>query len=144
MSCPVCYENILPESTYTTKCNHVFCKDCIVVNNLDKCPLCRESINIYLDHLSIDDLSNEDLYNTFKQILDTKSCRDLTFTKELLYILQYILAKQNIIDYFLNREDNSAFVTTYSSCIIENQNVFKHYSNKYEDFALTMLFYKYH
>ena len=136
MSCPICFE-IIPESKYITSCNHSFCKDCIVLNNIHTCPLCRK--NIYLDHLTI-----EDVYSQFQQILHTKSCQELSFTKELLDILKYILGNPKIIEYVLTHKDQQPFQTAYRTCIVENQRVFENYSNKYEDFALTMLFCKYH
>lgn len=137
MSCPICLEIIRPDSQYVTSCNHSFCKDCIVVNNIDTCPLCRK--NIYLDHLTL-----EDVYSQFQQALHTKSCRELSFTQELLNILKYILENPKMIEYILTHEDQQPFQTAYRTCIVENQRVFEHYPNKYEDFALTMLFCKYH
>ncbi len=44
--CPVCYENIV---NIQTGCKHNFCKDCIqiVYNKNDKCPYCRNSLDLF-------------------------------------------------------------------------------------------------
>ena len=78
MSCPICFEIITPKTEYITNCNHLFCKDCIILNNINKCPLCRE-YPLCQEYIKInfDDLTLEQLYNKFKEILDDKICSDL-------------------------------------------------------------------
>ncbi|KAH8243566.1 hypothetical protein KR032_008608, partial [Drosophila birchii] len=44
--CPVCLENVRRREPVSTKCGHVFCKDCLVgaINSVHKCPLCNKKI----------------------------------------------------------------------------------------------------
>ena len=42
--CPQCLDDLIEANTTTTKCNHLFCTDCITdwtTNHHDNCPLCR-------------------------------------------------------------------------------------------------------
>ena len=43
VKCPVCLESPLNNTPASTKCGHVFCKDCIVMSlkNSKKCPICK-------------------------------------------------------------------------------------------------------
>ncbi|KAH8288703.1 hypothetical protein KR054_008149, partial [Drosophila jambulina] len=44
--CPVCLENVRRREPVTTKCGHVFCKDCLVaaIDSVHKCPLCNKKM----------------------------------------------------------------------------------------------------
>ncbi|XP_062124785.1 uncharacterized protein LOC133837887 [Drosophila sulfurigaster albostrigata] len=46
--CPVCFESVRQREPCTTRCGHVFCKECIqgAVRSTQKCPLCRKKIGI--------------------------------------------------------------------------------------------------
>ena len=45
--CCICFDKINSNNIAITKCNHMFCKSCIVKNlkNSNKCPLCRQKIS---------------------------------------------------------------------------------------------------
>jgi len=46
--CPVCYNELNPESNYAiTNCNHKFCFLCIArcITSTNKCPMCRENLD---------------------------------------------------------------------------------------------------
>ena len=134
-NCPICLDDIIIECK--TECNHIFCYDCI--SNINSCPLCRQYINILFDNMTL-----EDIYDKLVKILDSKSSCELALSDDLINIVKYILCKKNIIEYLLNHDDQTSFKHVYKICIIENQQVFKNYSNKYEDFALTWIFNLHH
>jgi hypothetical protein len=46
--CPVCYDIIPNEKTFTTPCNHVLCNDCSK-HCKNKCPMCRQEMCFTID-----------------------------------------------------------------------------------------------
>ncbi|XP_060646903.1 uncharacterized protein LOC132784982 [Drosophila nasuta] len=46
--CPVCLESVRQREPCTTRCGHIFCKDCIeaAVRSTRKCPLCNKKLSI--------------------------------------------------------------------------------------------------
>ena len=48
IECPICYEEINEKYFFITKCNHKFCKNCIIkqykLSNIITCALCRTNI----------------------------------------------------------------------------------------------------
>ncbi|XP_017016705.1 E3 ubiquitin-protein ligase RNF4 isoform X2 [Drosophila kikkawai] len=46
--CPVCLENVRRREPVSTKCGHVFCKECLVaaINSVHKCPLCNKKMTV--------------------------------------------------------------------------------------------------
>lgn len=46
--CPVCMDDVRQREPNTTRCGHIFCKECIVtaVQSTHKCPLCNKKITL--------------------------------------------------------------------------------------------------
>jgi hypothetical protein len=49
--CPICLDNLVSKrKIYTTSCNHTFHQTCLESTVSDKCPCCRTTINMSLNH----------------------------------------------------------------------------------------------
>ncbi|XP_022211081.2 E3 ubiquitin-protein ligase RNF4-like isoform X2 [Drosophila obscura] len=46
--CPVCLESVRQREPYSTKCGHVFCRECIqtAIRTTRKCPMCNKKLNL--------------------------------------------------------------------------------------------------
>lgn len=59
LECPICYESIKHKNYIVTKCNHIFCSDCLFksLNKKSTCPICRDEIFEFnkIKHFTQDD-----------------------------------------------------------------------------------------
>lgn len=55
IECPICYEGITKDNSFTTKCKHVFCSKCykILIKHTSKCPICRTNISTLRDNQDV-------------------------------------------------------------------------------------------
>ena len=88
--CPVCYEKIGKNNYTITKCNHIFCNDCIFrsINENGKCPCCREPL---FEFSKIKNFDEEDLNNLLNDNIDDRRFFILTLTDSLCLTLNYIV-----------------------------------------------------
>ena len=88
LKCPKC--NVLYDtdlhSPFVIKCGHSFCKQCIMNNNNDKCPIdnISNSFELYIKNIQLEILINKFLYN-FSKTMPIK--KQMIYTKNK-YIIQ--------------------------------------------------------
>ncbi|KAH0574898.1 Zinc finger, C3HC4 type (RING finger) domain-containing protein [Spironucleus salmonicida] len=60
--CPLCYENVQVDDYWQLDCSHLmhqYCYNELIQSNVNKCPICRQKINLLLESSS----SESDIYN---------------------------------------------------------------------------------
>ena len=95
--CPVCYDCIKSNNYIVTKCNHIFCNDCLF-NALSKnscCPMCRQEIFTFKN--KIKDLTQDDVNSLEIDLDDFKNQVSFKLINELKKSLIQILEENNIV-----------------------------------------------
>jgi Ring finger domain len=46
ISCPICFDSVVPNNPVSTKCGHIFCKTCLneALVRSHKCPMCMKKV----------------------------------------------------------------------------------------------------
>lgn len=147
MECPVCLETINADDVYTTSCNHKFCNNCIErVSNTTcfNCPICRCGCDRIRDIINSTDVN--ELYNIYKNIIESEDSRRLFLSPDLRNIIGFVLTSKDkrLLEYILNESDDNEFKHMYKSMVVEGKKNFIKIPDPINDFALSLLYYKYH
>jgi transcription elongation factor Elf1 len=146
--CVICMMKYENSNAYITPCKHEFCKTCITVissrSYTISCPVCRnEFIPTAIYKWSGE--SKEEIYNRFKDALESKESQNLSLTTELINIVKFIISEKEgepVLNYLLsNPELKPEFNYVYHENITK---YFPNISDYYHKFTLALLFYKYH
>ena len=148
--CPVCLEVIKEGDIYKTSCNHIFCDSCIrkmCIETLSyTCPMCRNNCSELFD--AITTVSTKELFEIYKKIIDSEDSRRLHVSKDLYNIIGFLLVTKNkgkhLLDYLLNDSDDKEFKHMYQTTVVEGKRNFIKIEDPLYDFALALLYYKYH
>lgn len=72
MECPICYDTIGKNNYIVTKCNHIFCNDCLFrsLNEQSCCPICRNNL---FNFNKIKELNNSDILNLESRAMNRKN-----------------------------------------------------------------------
>jgi hypothetical protein len=102
------------------------------------------SIITFTDHLN--SLSSIEKFNEMMKLFRSRNCYSLRYNGYMtlsLYIKDMIENDQTFLSYTLENNILS-FMTVYKKKIINGENCFINFNNKYEDFALGWMVYEYH
>ena len=120
MTCPICLDDY-NKRTITTKCNHTFCVDCLLLhisktqNHKNKCPLCRSEY--------------------FPQIINKKTNKiERRYLNRELYLYQ-----QDLIDQQLNNNLAESYRIDCSLLSLCGNNTIKLINNHHEKLLLIIL-----
>lgn len=148
--CPICLEVIKKGDFYKTSCNHTFCDSCInkiAIETLSyNCPLCRNHCSELQD--AINSASVEELFDLYVKIIDSEDSRRLCMSKDLYNIIGFILVSidkgKHLLDYIINESNDKEFKHIYNTTILKGKKYFVKIEDPIQDFALALLYYKYH
>jgi len=122
--CPVCYENIQDKNYIVTKCNHVFCNDCLFqslkVNST--CPICREDIF----NFKLKEINNEDVLTLESNVKRLKCDVSHKLTHQLMRAVTYSM-EHNTCDCV--NDETKKILSTYLSCHNVRSNIHKLFIN---------------
>ena len=110
--CPICYDTIEKNNYIVTKCNHIFCNDCLF-KSLKKqscCPICRKEIFKFneLKELDDDDIDELESRNSL-----FKTSLLITTIEQLLNAVEFSM-ENNICDCI--DDDTKKTLTSYFKC----------------------------
>jgi len=94
-SCNICYE--INEQMITTRCNHLFCNDCLTTwtQNNNTCPMCRQESPIGIQESPIG-IQEEEYQTIISEIID------INLVRNLLFEFEEILLDNNNLNYYEN------------------------------------------
>jgi len=147
--CPICYKTLCKQDAYVTSCNHTFCQKCIIQiskkNVTYNCPLCRNKCTELKEALK--NVTTLELYEIYCDAVNSEDSRQLCVTEDLLNIIGYILTTdedKRLKKYLLEESNDEDFKFVYEDCIVKGNKHFIRVNDPIRQFALTLLFYKYH
>ena len=148
--CPICLERIQDGNIYETTCNHIFCRQCInkmLIKTLTyTCPMCSNRCSELKDALN--NCSTEDLFEIYVKVIKSEESRRLEVSRDLYNMIGFVLLTKNkgkaLLDYLLNNSDDEEFKYMYTSTVLEGKTYFAKIEDPVENFAMALLYHKYH
>jgi Ring finger domain len=150
--CPICFQALVEEASYTTPCNHKFCKSCIgrltrtfCSTNSLSCPMCRAPFDIPLHDWEQESL--DVVYNYFKAMISSEDSMRLLLTEEYVGIVKFILTSKysrQLIERIQNDQEEAKYFRMIYDDFRRGKHHFVKIRDKYNNFALAWLYYKYH
>ena len=94
----------------------------------------------------IKNMTEDELYDYTKCIINSQDCRELTVTNEYITLVRYILKEKNkkFLDRLFNDNKEPEFSCLYRDSYINGKKHFERIADPIESFALAWLFFKYH
>ena len=112
IECPICYDKIGKNNYIVTKCNHIFCNDCLFksLNKQSCCPICRNDL---FNFNKIKDLDDDVILNLESRAINRKNNLIDKFIRDINEAILFS-AKNNLCSCI--NDEVKQILNTYLSC----------------------------